>query len=133
MNPANKPGLNSRQDAVAAEIRRIGSLIEGNDLANAEVQALNLLKAHPKRSDVHNILGVVYTSQQKDRHAVPHFEFAVRAEPNNAHYLNNLGRLYVDLKLFELAVPFLKKALAINPQLSSALFAIAKYYADIGK
>ncbi|WP_162918724.1 tetratricopeptide repeat-containing sulfotransferase family protein [Taklimakanibacter deserti] len=122
-----------RPDPVVAEIRRIGSLMERNDLAAAETEALKLLKANPRRPDVHNILGVAYVRQDKNRLAVPHFEFAVKAEPENAHYLNNLGRLYIDLHLIELALPFLHKALAIKPDLSAALLAIGKYYNEVGK
>jgi tetratricopeptide (TPR) repeat protein len=124
---------NTWPDPVAAEIRRIGSLIERNDLVKAEAEALKLLKAHPKRPDVHNILAVAYVRQEKRNRAVPHLEFAVKAEPGNAHYLNNLGRLYVDLHLIELALPFLHKALTINPNLTSALLAIGKYYNEVGK
>ena len=133
MNSGNVPSFNNREDRVIGAIRRIGSLIDGNDLARAEAQALTLLKAHPRRPDVHNMLGVAYTLQSKKKNAVPHFEFAVRAEPGNANYLSNLGSLYVDLRLIELALPFLQKALAINPQLVSALRAIGKYYNEVGK
>jgi len=122
-----------KPDPVAAEIRRIGSLIERNDLAAAETEALKLLKANPQRPDVHNMLGVAFVRQNKGKLAVPHLEFAVKAEPDNAHYLNNLGRLYIDLHLIELALPFLHKALAIKPDLASALLALGKYYNEIGK
>ncbi|MGE3872709.1 MAG: sulfotransferase [Parvibaculaceae bacterium] len=122
-----------KPDPVAAEIGRIGSLIERDDFAAAETEALKLLKAHPQRADVHNMLGVAYVRQEKEKRAVPHFEFAVKAEPDNPHYLNNLGRLYVDLRLIELALPFLHKALAIKPDLASALLAIGKYYNEVGK
>src|SRR4051794_6696764 len=122
-----------RPDPVAVEIRRIGALIERNDLVKAEAEALKLLKAHPNRPDVYNILAVAYIRQEKKNRAVPHLEFAVKAEPQNAHYLNNLGRLYVDLHFIELALPFLHKALAINPNLTSALLAIGKYYNEVGK
>ena len=120
-------------DPVAIEIRRIGASIEQNDLPKAEARALKLLQAHPKRADVHNILGVAYVQQDKKTLAVPHFEFAVKAEPRNSHYLNNLGRLYLDLQFVELALPFLHNALRINPKLASALQAIGKYYNRIGK
>jgi tetratricopeptide (TPR) repeat protein len=122
-----------KPDPVMAEIRRIGSLMERDDLAGAETEALKLLKAHPQRPDVHNILGVAYVRQDKGKLAVPHLEFAVKAEPNNAHYLNNLGRLYVDLHLIELALPFLHKALAIKPDLAPALLALGEYYNEVGK
>jgi tetratricopeptide (TPR) repeat protein len=122
-----------KRDPVTAEIRRIGALIEGKKLAEAEAEALKLLKAHSKRPDVHNILAVAYIQQEKLKLAVPHLESAVRAEPNNTHYLNNLGRLYLDLTLVELALPFLNKALAIDPKLTSALLAIGKYYTKVGK
>src|SRR6476660_2584110 len=121
------------QDPVAVEIRQIGLLIEANDLALAEARALTLLRTHARRPDAHNIMGVIRVRQKQSRMAVPHFEFAVKAEPDNAHYLNNLGRLYVDLRLIELALPFLQKALAINPHLPSALLAIGKYYNNVGK
>src|SRR5262245_47904990 len=123
-----------KQDPVAPEIKRIGSLVERGDLDAAETEALRLLKAHPGRPDVHNILGVIYVRQEKRKsRAVTHFEFAVKADPENAHYLNNLGRIYVDLRLVELALPFLHKALAINPNLAAALLAIGKYYNEVGK
>lgn len=122
-----------KPDPVAAEIKRIGSLIEGDDLPAAEAAAIKLLQSNPRRADVHTILGVAYVKQDKEKHAVAHFEFAVKAEPDNPHYLNNLGRLYVDLHLIELALPFLEKALAIKPDLDSALLALGKYYNDVGK
>lgn len=127
LNPHVKP------DPVGLEIRRIGSLIERNELAAAQSEALKLLEAYPKRPDIHNILGIIYIRQKMGKRAVPHLEFAVKAEPRNTHYLNNLGRLYVDLRLIELALPFLHKALAINPNLTSALLALGKYYNSIGK
>lgn len=122
-----------KPDPVTVEIRWIGALIESKKLAEAETAALKLLKAHPKRPDVHTILGVAYVQQSKLAQGVPHFEFAVKAEPDNTHFLNNLGRLYLDLKLVELALPFLNKALAIDPKLTSALLAIGKYYSQVGK
>lgn len=122
-----------KPDPVAAEIRRIGSLVERGDFAAAENEALKLLKASPQRPDVHNMLGAIYVRQDKKKPSVPHFEFAVKAEPDNAHYLNNLGRVYLDLHLIELALPFLHKALAIKPDLPSALLALGKYYNEVGK
>jgi tetratricopeptide (TPR) repeat protein len=120
-------------DPVTIEIRRIGSLLERNDLAAAEAQALKLLKAHPRRPDVHNIMGVIYIRQGIKNIAVPHLEFAVEAEPENILYLSNLGRLYVDLGFVELALQFLHKALAIDPNFGSALSAVGMYYNQIGK
>lgn len=124
---------NTRPDPVAAQIRRVGSLIERDDYTAAEAEALKLLKACPNRPDVHNILGVAYIQLGKKTRAVPHLEFAVKAEPQNSHYLNNLGRLYLDLHLVELALPFLHNALTITPNLTSALLAIGKYYVEVGK
>lgn len=122
-----------RPDPVAVEIRRIGALIEKEDLTTAEADAQRLFRTYPKRPDVHNILGIAYVKQGKDEHAVPHLEFAVRAEPDNPSYLSNLGRLYLDLGLVELALPFLNKALALDPKLTSSLLAIGKYYNEVGK
>jgi len=127
---ANRPAT---LDPVAVKVREIGALIEKDKGDEAEKIGLALLKLHPKRSDLHNIMGVVYVQAKKRARAVPHFETAVKAEPNNPVYLNNLGRLYLDLHLIELALPPLNRALAINPRLSETLWAIGEYYRDSGK
>src|SRR5262245_24259899 len=132
MKTNTKANQLAKPDPVTAEIKQVGALIERNELASAQTKALELLKAYPRRPDVHNILGVAYVRQNLKRQAVPHFEFAAKAEPENAHYLNNLGRVYVDLGLIELALPFLQKALAIDPKLTSALLALGKYYNEGG-
>ena len=119
-------------DPVATKLKQIGLLIERND-PTAESRARRLVDKYPQRADVRNILAVAYIKQNKLRLAVPHLEFAVKAEPNNTHFLNNLGRLYLDLRLVELAFSFLNKALAINPKLTSALLALGKYYTHVGK
>jgi tetratricopeptide (TPR) repeat protein len=128
-----KGKLNLGPDPITNEIRRIGSLLERRDLAAAEAQTLKLLKTHPTRPDVHNIMGVIYIRQGKKSIAIPHLEFAVKAEPENIHYLSNLGRLYVESGFIEFALRFLQKALAIDPNFSFALSAIGKYYNQVGK
>src|SRR3954447_24383036 len=120
-------------DPVARRVREIGALIEKREGLSAEQAALNLLKSHPNRPDVHNILGVAYVQLKRRGRAVPHFEAAVKAEPNNPVYLNNLGRVYLELELIELALPPLNRALAFDPRLSETLWAIGEYYRDVGK
>src|SRR5438552_1088816 len=130
-----KPLASSRTalDPVAVKIREIGALIEKGEGAEAEKMGLALLNVHPRRHDLHNIMGVVCVQLRKRAKAVPHFETAVKAEPNNPVYLNNLGRLYLDLHLIELALPPLNRAVAIDPRLSETLWAIGEYYRDSGK
>jgi tetratricopeptide (TPR) repeat protein len=128
-----KTKANLTMDPVAAKVRQIGSLIHGRDLEKAEAAALELLKVHPKRPDVRNILGIAYIEQKKRNLAIPHLEFAAKAEPRNPVYLNNLGRLYLELGAIELALPFLHNALTIEPNLASALLAIGEYYTSVGK
>src|SRR5947199_10407998 len=120
-------------DPVALKIREVGALIEKGEGAEAEKMGLALLKVHPKRHDVHNILGVAYLLLKRRSTALFHFETAVKADPNNPVYLNNLGRLYLDLHLIELALPPLNRALKIDPKLSETLWAIGEYYRDSGK
>jgi len=133
MRMTTKTKLSIKPDPVPAKLREIGSLVHRKDLASAEAEALKLLQAHPKRPDVHNILGVVYIQNKKAGLAVPHLEFATKAEPQNSVYLNNLGRLYLELRAIELALPFLHNALAINPKLTTTLISIGEYYTSVGK
>jgi tetratricopeptide (TPR) repeat protein len=133
MRMTTKTKLSIKPDPVPAKLREIGSLVHSKDLAGAEAEALKLLQAYPKRPDVHNILGVVYIQNKKSRLAVPHLEFATKAEPQNSVYLNNLGRLYLELRAIELALPFLHNALAINPKLTTTLISIGEYYTSVGK
>ncbi len=116
-----------------ARVRQIGSLIQGGEMDKAETAALELLNSHPKRPEVHTILGMIYLQQLKRSRALPYLEFAAKAEPRNPAYLNNLGRLYLDLRAIELALPFLHNALTIDPKLTPTLISIGEYYLSVGK
>lgn len=121
------------QDVVPSRVRQIGALIQSGEMDKAESTALELLNSHPKRPEVHTILGMIYLQQLKRSRALPYLEFAVKAEPRNPAYLNNLGRLYLDLRAIELALPFLHNALAIDPKLTPTLISIGEYYLSVGK
>ncbi len=122
-----------KTDPVQAEIKQIGTLASQGKLADAEAQARALLQKFPKRPDVHNILGVVFIRQKKRNLAIPHMEFACKAEPRNPVYLNNLGRLYLEVGAIELALPFLHNALSIVPDQAATLLTIGEYYDSVGK
>jgi len=125
--------LTPRQDSVPSRVRQIGALVQRGDLDKAKSAALELLDIHPKRPEVHNILGLIYIQQKMRNRAIPHLEFATKAEPQNSAYLNNLGRLYLELHAIELALPFLHNALAIDPKLTATLISIGEYYVTVGK
>lgn len=122
-----------KPDRVLEEIKRIGTLVNQQDLVKAEADAQKLLRDNPKRPDVHNILGIIYKRQNKRNLALQHLEFAAKAEPQNPIYLNNVGRFYLDSKAIELALPFLHNALLINPKQTETLLAIGEYYRHVGK
>jgi tetratricopeptide (TPR) repeat protein len=125
--------LTPRQDSVPSRVRQIGALVQRGDPDKAKLAALELLNSHPKRPEVHNILGLIYIQQNMRNRAIPHLEFATKAEPRNSVYLNNLGRLYLELQAIELALPFLHNALAIDPKLTATLISIGEYYLSVGK
>lgn len=125
--------MHGKPDRVLEAIKQIAVLVKEPDLAKAEAEAVALLRDHPKRPDVHNILGVIYKQQNKRGPALQHLEFAARAEPQNPIYLNNVGRLYLDAHAIELALPFLHNALLINPKQTETLLAIGEYYRNVGK
>src|SRR5437762_10236506 len=125
--------LTPKQDSVPSQVRQIGALIQRGDLDKAKSAALELLNSHPKRPELHNILGLIYIQQKKRNLAIPHLEFATKTEPRSSVYLNNLGRLYLEVEAIELALPFLHNALAIDPKLTATLISIGEYYLSVGK
>jgi tetratricopeptide (TPR) repeat protein len=130
---ASAASVFGKPDRVLEAIRQIAVLVQQRDLAKAEADAQSLLRDHPKRPDVHNILGVIYQQQNKRGLALKHLEFAARAESQNPIYLNNVGRIYLEAHAIELALPFLHNALLINPKQTETLLAIGEYYRNVGK
>jgi tetratricopeptide (TPR) repeat protein len=120
-------------DPVLRQIKKLTALIEDGRSSEAEYRAKALLKGNPSHPEVHSLLGRIYRELKKRNLAVPHFEFAARAQPQNPSFLSDLGCLYLDLQALELALPFLQNAIAIDPNLTGALLGIGQYYIVAGK
>src|SRR5436189_6133501 len=111
----------AKADSILRKIKYLVKLIEEGRLPQAESETRTLLRLDPSRPEIHSLLGEIYVRQKKRNLAVPHFEFAAKARPQNPAFLSNLGRLYLDLEAVDLALPFLQNAIAIDPNLSTAL------------
>jgi predicted Zn-dependent protease len=86
-------------------------------------QAVELV---PARADVRDTLGWVYYRKRLPHFAVPHFEEAVRRDPDNATFHYHLGLAYSGSGEANRARQALQDALQIDPGLAEAKEALAK-------
>jgi len=92
---------------------------ETQEADNAIEEAVGLCKKsislEPNVPEAHNILGVVYAYQKKDKEAEGEFLKALEFDPDSLQAHFNLGLLYFTLGAAEKAAFHLKKIIEINP------------------
>ena len=86
-------------------------------------QAVELV---PGRADVRDTLGWVYYRKRLPQIAIPHFEEAVRRDPENATFRYHLGLAYSGSGEASRAREALSNALRIDPGFTEAKEALAK-------
>src|SRR5579862_1295980 len=93
----------------------------------------NLLHQVPDSFEVHELLGMVYSSESQDALANHHLEKAVRLKPASAAARTNLATNLVRLGKLPEAQEQLKRAVALEPQNFDANHNLGELYVRIGK
>lgn len=83
---------------------------EAGHFPEAAQRLESLVREVPQSSDVHELLGLVYSAQSQDAKANPHLQAAVRLKPNSASSRTNLAANLMRLGKADLAGLQFKKA-----------------------
>jgi len=101
--------------------------------SEAAAKLEDLLKKVPESFEVHELLGMVYSAESKDPSANPHFEKAVRLNPNSAPARTNLAANLVRLGKIDRAGEQFKKAAELEPQNFDTNHNLAEFYVQSKK
>jgi tetratricopeptide (TPR) repeat protein len=108
-------------------------LYDSNHLPEAAARLEGLVHQLPESFDVHELLGMVYSSQGRDREASEHLQKAARLNPNSAAARTNLATSLVKLHKFAPAEIEFKKAQALEPASYDANHNLGEFYLAAGK
>ena len=115
------------------EFQQAVALYNQGKFSEAAVRLEGLLNAAPESFEVHELLGLVYSSQSQDAKANPHLEKAVRLNPNSAPARSNLAANLSRLGKPELALEQFKKAAEIEPQNFDTNHNLGEFYIRAGQ
>jgi tetratricopeptide (TPR) repeat protein len=108
-------------------------LYDSNHLPEAAARLERLVHQLPESFDVHELLGMVYSSQGRDQEASEHLQKAARLNPNSAAARTNLATSLVKLHKFAPAEIEFKKAQALEPASYDANHNLGEFYLAAGK
>ena len=108
-------------------------LYDSNRLAEAATRLEALVQQLPESFDVHELLGMVYSSQRREQEANGHLQKAARLNPNSAAARTNLATNLVKLHKLTPAELEFKKAQALEPTSYDTNHNLGEFYIAGGK
>jgi tetratricopeptide (TPR) repeat protein len=99
----------------------------------AAQQLESLLPFAPRSYELHELLGLVYSSLSEDAKAEDHLKLAVRLKPESAAARTNLGAAFLHSGKAALALEQFQKALQLEPQSFDANHNLGELYIQSGK
>jgi tetratricopeptide (TPR) repeat protein len=108
-------------------------LYDSNRLPEAAARLEGLVHQLPESFDVHELLGMIYSSQGRQQEANEHLQKAARLNPNSAAARTNLATSLVKLHKFAPAEIEFKKAQALEPASYDTNHNLGEFYLAAGK
>jgi len=108
-------------------------LYDSNHLNEAAARLEGLVRQLPESFDVHELLGMVYSSQGREQDANGHLQKAARLNPNSAAARTNLATNLVKLHQLAPAELEFKKAQALEPSSYDTNHNLGEFYLAAGK
>jgi len=108
-------------------------LYDSNHLSEAAARLEALVQQLPESFDVHELLGMVYSSQGKATQANSHLQKAARLSPNSAAARTNLATNLVQLHQLGPAEFEFKRARALEPESYDTNHNLGEFYITAGK
>jgi len=113
--PCARGAETGQKEQLQRKFQEAVELYDSNRLHEAAAQLEALVHQLPQSFDIHELLGMVYSSQGREQEANEHLQKAARLNPNSAAARTNLATNLVKLhKLAPAEVEF-KKAQALEP------------------
>src|SRR5579885_1916408 len=128
-----RPAQNAQTRKLNEDFQAAVAQYDAGHFAEATVQLEKLLPSAPQSFEIHELLGLVYSAQQLDEKANPHFEKAVRLNPGSAAAHANFAINLVRLGRLELAAAQFRKAVALDPGNFDANHNLGELYVRSGK
>lgn len=95
-------------------------LVKQNQLPEAEAALVDLTRDFPQFSGPQTQLGLIYARSKRPQLALPAFQRAVQANPQNAVAYNGMGMVLRETRDYARAEQAYLRALAINPSYAAA-------------
>jgi tetratricopeptide (TPR) repeat protein len=108
-------------------------LYDANHLNEAAARLEGLVRQVPQSFDVHELLGMVYSSQGREQDANEHLQKAARLNPNSAAARTNLATNLVKLHQLAPAEAEFRKAQALEPSSYDTNHNLGEFYLAAGK
>ena len=108
-------------------------MYDSNRLAEAATRLEALVQQLPESFDVHELLGMVYSSQRREQEANGHLQKAARLNPKSAAARTNLATNLVKLHKLTLAELEFEKAQALEPTSYDSNHNLGEFYIAAGK
>ncbi len=108
-------------------------LYDSNHLNEAAARLEGLVRQLPESFDVHELLGMVYSSQGREQDANGHLQKAAHLNPNSAAARTNLATNLVKLHQLAPAEAEFKKAQALEPSSYDTNHNLGEFYLAAGK
>ena len=108
-------------------------LYDSNRLNEAAARLEGLVHQLPESFDVHELLGMVYSSQGREQEANEHLQKAARLKPNSAAARTNLATNLVKLHQLAPAELEFKRAQALEPSSYDTNHNLGEFYLAAGK
>ncbi len=106
---------------------------ESLDVTQLETTSLELLKANPQATAIHQAMGNLYLVKGNFTKSEDHFKQAISAQPNVSHLLNRLAEVYQKQNKFDAAVEQYQKILAFDDKNIDTLRSLGRLYKEKSK
>jgi tetratricopeptide (TPR) repeat protein len=130
---APAPAEDSPKQKLDSQYQSAVAQYEAGRYADAAGKLEELLPHAPDSFEIHELLGLSYSSLSQDSKAIEHLEAAVRLRPNSAVARTNLGASLSHSGKTELAGEQFRKALELEPGDYDANHNLGEFYIQMGK
>ena len=79
---------------IKKEIQIVVDIYKSADFTNAELLCKKIIENYPKNAFLYNLLGLIFSGQQKANEAIACYERCINLDPKFAMAYNNLGLIF---------------------------------------